>query len=327
GLLPSRARRGLRRWRLLTEPRVALLLELERELLAAGEGDSPLDQDVEEVRDDVVQEPLVVRHDDHRALRAAKLIDPRGDGAQGVDVEAGVGLVQDRQRWIEDGHLEDLVALLLAAGESLVDRSLDQVLIDVHELRLLAGELQEVDRVELRLSPVLADRVHRVLQEIHVGDAGNLDRVLEGEKDSLARAGLRVHREKVLTLVEDLALCHLVTRPAGQHVGKRRFPRPVGPHDRVDLAFVDRQVHALEDLVPPHRSMQVPDLEKHSSLFRLNLRAPVVPSYPTDPSSDTPRSFCASTANSIGSSLKTDLQNPETIMLTASSGETPRCWK
>ena len=41
------------------------------------------------------------------------------------------------------------------------------------------------------------------------------------------------------------------------------------------------------------------------------------------PSRQTPSSFCASTANSMGSSLKTSLQKPFTIMLTASSAEMP----
>ena len=48
-------------------------------------------------------------------------------------------------------------------------------------------------------------------------------------------------------------------------------------------------------------------------------------SYPTLPSRLTPRSFWASTANSIGSSRNTCLQKPLTIIFTASSGEMPRC--
>ena len=40
---------------------------------------------------------------------------------EGVDVETGVGLVEDRDVGLEDRHLEDLVALLLAAGEPLVE--------------------------------------------------------------------------------------------------------------------------------------------------------------------------------------------------------------
>ena len=45
---------------------------------------------------------------------------------------------------------------------------------------------------------------------------------------------------------------------------------------------------------------------------------------PTLPSRLTPKSFCASTANSIGSSRNTSLQNPFTIMFTASCVEMPR---
>ena len=138
--------------RLLLEPRVALLLELERELLAAGPHDPAVDEHVDEVGNDVVEQPLVVGHDEHRALGRAQRVHAAGDDAQGVDVEARVGLVEDRERRLEHRHLEDLVALLLAAGEALVDRPLDQVLVDLDELRLLLDERQELDRVELRLA-------------------------------------------------------------------------------------------------------------------------------------------------------------------------------
>jgi len=47
--------------------------------------------------------------------------------------------------------------------------------------------------------------------------------------------------------------------------------------------------------------------------------------HPTAPSRLTASRFCASTANSIGSSRNTLLQKPPTIRLMASSGERPRC--
>ena len=46
--------------------------------------------------------------------------------------------------------------------------------------------------------------------------------------------------------------------------------------------------------------------------------------HPTLPSRLIPSSRCASTANSMGSSRKTSLQNPLTIMFTASSSAIPR---
>jgi truncated hemoglobin YjbI len=55
--------------------------------------------------------------------------------------------------------------------------------------------------------------------------------------------------------------------------------------------------------------------------------APSAPSavYPTLPSKLMPSSFCASTANSMGSSRKTSLQKPFTIIDWASSADSPRC--
>src|SRR5438309_7678688 len=70
--LPSRYRDGLGfRGRLLLEPGIALLFQLECELLASLESDPAVDENVQEIRHDVVQQPLVVRHDDHGALRRA----------------------------------------------------------------------------------------------------------------------------------------------------------------------------------------------------------------------------------------------------------------
>ena len=47
--------------------------------------------------------------------------------------------------------------------------------------------------------------------------------------------------------------------------------------------------------------------------------------YPTLPSSEMPSSFCASTANSIGSCCSTSLAKPLTMRPTASSVSSPRC--
>ena len=84
----------------------------------------PVAQHVHEVGDDVVEQALVVRDDDERAIGGAHRVDALRDDLQRVDVEAGVGLVEDRQPRLEHGHVEDLVALLLAAREAFVDRAL-----------------------------------------------------------------------------------------------------------------------------------------------------------------------------------------------------------
>src|SRR5207302_309459 len=62
-----------------------------------------------------VQQPLIVCHNQEGALRAAELIHRLGDRSQRVDVQTGIGLVQNREPWLEDGELQDLVALFLTA--------------------------------------------------------------------------------------------------------------------------------------------------------------------------------------------------------------------
>src|SRR5689334_14533884 len=136
-----------------------------------------------------------------------------------------------------------------------------------------------------------------------------------------ARPLLWSHGEEVLALVQHLSGGDRVRRVPGEHLGQRALPRAVRPHDRVHLARVHREIDALEDLPTFHRGMEVSDFENHLSRFPF----PLSP-HPTLPSRLMPSSRCASTANSIGSSLKTSLQKPFTIIETASSAERPRCF-
>ena len=149
--------------------------------------------------------------------------------------------------------------------------ALDELLVDVHELRLLLDEREEVERVELGQPAVLADGVQRGLQEVDVRDARDLDRVLEREEDAFAGAHLGRHGEEVAALVEDLALSDLVSGPSGEDVGERALARAVRAHDRVDLARVHREVDAAEDLVASDVRVEVLDL-RESIVIRRFLR-------------------------------------------------------
>ena len=152
----------------------------------------------------------------------------------------------------------------------------------------------------------------RRLEEVGVVHAGDLDRVLERHEHAFARALVRIHVEQILAVVGHLAAGDLVLGMPGRRPRQRALAGPVRAHDGVDFAGVDVQVDPLEDLLAFGANLQILDI-KHA--------------YPTDdPSSETLSSFCASTANSIGSSRKTSLQKPLTIMLTASSVVSPR-WR
>ena len=133
--------------------------------------------------------------------------------------------------------------------------------------------------------------------------------MLEREEDPGRGAVLGRHGEQVLALEEDLA-GDLVGLVAGEHVREGALARSVRPHERLHLARLELETEAPEDLVVADFGVEVRDGEHQ----------------PTLPSRLTPRSFCASTANSMGSSLKTVLQNPFTIIETASSAVRPR-WR
>src|SRR5690606_31663047 len=182
-----------------------------------------------------------------------------GHDLEGVNVEAGVGLVEDRVPGLEHQELQDLGALLLTAGEALVEVALEDGLVPVevlHRALQLAVELHDAYLVA-RLAP----GVERQTKEVRDRDTGHLDGVLEGQVEALAGALVGLHLEDRLALEEDVAARHLVLRVASDDLRERRLARAVGPHERVHLAARHHQIHALEDLVAAHYAgVEVTDL-------------------------------------------------------------------
>ena len=142
-------------------------------------------------------------------------------------------------------------------------------------------------------------------QELQVGHAGDLDRILEAEEQARRGALVRLHREQVAAVERHATpSAHLIARPPAEHVGERRLARPVRPHDRMHLAGRDgRQRHPVQDRLVGDGRVEVFDMQHQ----------------PTLPSKLIPSSFCASTANSIGSCFSTSRAKPLTISATAAS--------
>src|SRR5438034_5104604 len=92
----------------------------------------------------------------------------------------------------------------------------------------------------------------------------------------------------------------------GEDLGERALARAIRAHDRVHLAGVDGEVDAREDLPSLDRGVEVLDLQQRML------------AQPTLPSRLMPSNRCASTANSIGSSLKTSLQDRKSTRLNSS---------
>src|ERR1019366_3194 len=286
-----------------------MLFEFERQALVTRADNPTSGHDMDLVGDDVVEEPLMMGDDDHGPVGSPQRVHPAGDDPEGIDVEAGVGLVQDGELRLENRHLQDLVALLLTTRESLVDRPVHEAPVHLDELHPLLGQGKEFHYIELSEPASPAHRVERRAQEVQVAHPGDLHRVLEGEEDSGRGPVLGRQGEQVLALEEDRA-GDVVGLVAGHHVGEGALARAVGAHDGVYLARSNFEVDPPKDLIVADLGVEVLDLQHH----------------PTLPSKLTLRSLWASTANSMGSSLKTSRQKPFTIMEAASSSEIPR-WR
>ena len=164
---------------------------------------------------------------------------------------------------------------------SLTERR-QHALVDVEILGLLADQLHELDRVELRLAVVLALGVERGLQEVGVVHAGDLDGVLEGHEDAFARPLVGIHLEEVLALEQHRAAGHFVFRMAGQRPRQGALAGAVGPHDGVHLAGVHREIDAAEDLFAFGLYLQIGYL-KHSDCLFLDCSRGPTPASPWGP--------------------------------------------
>ena len=72
----------------------------------------------------------------------------------------------------QDGHLQDFVALLLAAGEAFVDGAADEFGVDLDLLDLLVEEALELAGGEFFFAVVDAAGVDTGLEELPGADAG-----------------------------------------------------------------------------------------------------------------------------------------------------------
>ena len=162
----------------------ALRLDRARELGAAGRDDPAVDEHVHDVGGEVVEDALVVRDQQDAELRRGPLRTssmPAATCAQRVDVEAGVGLVEHRDVGFQHRHLQHLVALLLAAGEALVEVALLEAVVHAEPLRPLHELHAHLEHREV--VDALAPR-HRLAQEVEHRDARDLLGVLEAEEEA-----------------------------------------------------------------------------------------------------------------------------------------------
>jgi hypothetical protein len=92
------------------------------------------------------------------------------------------------------------------------------------------------------------------LQEGHGGDAGDFDRILEGEEHALGGALIGAISREVLAVEQDLAIGDFIARLAGEHIGERRLAGAVRAHDRMRPRPFTVRLRPLQDLLSSTRT-------------------------------------------------------------------------
>ena len=192
-------------------------------------------------------------------LAGAELVDAVGDDAQGVDIEAGVGFIHHGELRVEHGHLEDLAALLLAAGEAVVDRPGGELPVDLQQVHFLIELLVVAGGIEFRAFAQAG--LQGGADEVGDGDARDVARVLEREEDSGARPFIGLHLEKRAAIEEDIAAGDGIVRVAGNGFGHGGLARAIGAHDGMDFTLIDGKRDALDDRFVANGDVQVLDDE------------------------------------------------------------------
>ncbi len=192
---------------------------------------------------------------------AAQRVHAGGDDFQSVDIQAGIGFIEDGEPGFEDGHLENFVALLFASGKSGVDGAIEQALIHLHQGDFPFDQREKIHGVEVGQALMLADGVERRLQKIQIADARNFHGILKRHKDAFAGAVFGRHFKQIFAVVNHLTGCYLVKIPSGQDLRERAFARTVGAHDGVHFAGIYGEVDAFQNFAPGYSGVQIFNFE------------------------------------------------------------------
>ncbi len=118
---------------------------------------------------------------------------------------------------------------------------------------------------------MFALRVERGLEQVDVGQAGNLHWVLKREEQPGERALLRRQRQQVLAVEAHRAAGHAVELAPGEHLRQRGLARAVGPHNGDHLAGGDVEIDAIEHPFAVDFGLQATDLQQRLRRLRLKL--------------------------------------------------------
>ncbi len=184
------------------DPVITAGFEFESQFLAAALDDAAVHHHMHLIRHDVIEQSLIVRDKEDRFVFVGLVdfIDAVGDGAEGVDVESGVGFVEEPAKGINQRQQEDFVAFLFTTGKAFIDGAVHEAFVHLEEVHFFLDDLTELHGVEFGQPVVFSCFIDRGFEEVACGNAGDFDGVLEAEKQTLASAFLGGHVEKVFAV-------------------------------------------------------------------------------------------------------------------------------
>ena len=214
------------------------------EFLAAALDDLSVDEDVGMSDIECLEDGRVMGDDEERlALLLLELLDALGDDADGVDVQTGVGLVEDGEVRVKDEELKDLGLFLFTAGETDVEVAVCIIFRNGQDVRDLLDLFAEVPQFDA----LARSHLDGVAHEVGDGDAGDFDGVLERHEQARLGALVRGLLEQVEVAVLDGAFGHFIGRVAHDGIAEGGFTGTVRAHEDMGLARVDDKVDAVQD--------------------------------------------------------------------------------
>ena len=197
-----------------------------------------------------------MRNDDESAPYGLLVFfNPLGYGANGIHIQAGVGLVEDRHRRRQHQKLQDLCLLLLAARKSHIQIPLGIGRIHSQNLHGLLQALLEIPYPDM----LACLRLQRRTDEVGQGNPRNLDRILKRQKHPHTGDFVGGFLRDVNILKEDPPLFHHIPGISHQRRTERGLSRAIRSHDHMDLPLADGQIHAVQDLLVLDTNLQVAD--------------------------------------------------------------------
>src|SRR6266705_3552946 len=139
-------------------------------------------------------------------------------GLERVNVQAAVGLIENGIFRLEHRQMQNLGALLFAAGKTFVDRTRSERTIHPEQLDLFVKLCVIIGGLEF--FAFRQTRLHRGTKKVGDRHAWNFARILEGHEQAAPRPFIRLKFKEILSVHQHLASGHMIIGVTSQHFGQ-----------------------------------------------------------------------------------------------------------